>query len=352
MKSSTAKPYKHKRIGVLMGGASAEREVSLRTGQAVYRALLKKNYQAYPIDVSPSLPSTLLKKKIEVAFIALHGRGGEDGTVQGMLEVMHIPYTGSGVVASALALNKGMTKQLLCYHGLPTPRFQIIPGKDTRRADFSHTIRIPLPLVVKPIAEGSTIGTTIVTRKQDLRHACQRAARFDSHLLIERFIEGKEVTAGIVNGEPLPLIEIVPRGGFYNFHSKYTPGRTEYLIPARVNEKLATTIQQLALAVYHTLGCEGPARVDLMVSHRRNQPYILEINTIPGMTEISLLPKAAQHAGISFEDLVEKIVNSARLKGTNQEGWLNDRHSSIPPLKKARIKSHPSYLINREQGAV
>jgi len=298
-----------------MGGISAEREISLCTGKAIQRALLKKNYKVYPVDVNRSLAQTLLKKKIEVAFIALHGRWGEDGTVQGMLEIMQIPYTGSGVLASALALHKGTTKKILSYHRLPTADFQIISGEEIKQADFHRKIKIPLPLVIKPIAEGSTIGTSIIKQKKELPDACKHAAQFDQHILIERFIEGKEITTGILDSQAFPLIEIVPRDGFYSFQSKYTPGNTEYIIPARVKKGVALTIQQLAVKAYHAIGCEGAARVDLILSHQKSQPYILEINTIPGMTETSLLPMAAQYVGISFENLVEKILLTARLKG-------------------------------------
>ena len=297
-----------------MGGISAEREISLRTGEAIQKALLKKKYKVYPIDVNTSLAQTLIKKKIQVAFIALHGRWGEDGIVQGLLEIMQIPYTGSGVLASALALNKGMTKKILSYHRLPTADFQIISAEEIKCADFYRKIKIPLPSVIKPIAEGSTIGTTIVKQKKHLRDACRQAARFDQHILIERFIEGKEITTGILNGEALPLIEIVPKAGFYCFQSKYTPGNTEYIIPARIKKSLALKIQQTAIKAYHAIGCEGAARVDFMLNHKNSKPYILEINTIPGMTETSLLPMAAQHVRISFENLVEKILLNARLK--------------------------------------
>ena len=174
--------------------------------------------------------------------------------------------------------------------------------------------------MIKPIAEGSTIGTRIVKQKGSLKGACLKAARFDPNILIEKFIEGKEITTGILNGEALPLIEIVPKDGFYNFQSKYTPGNTDYIIPARVKKNVASKIQQLALNAYHAIGCEGATRVDFILSHKKSQPYILEINTIPGMTETSLLPMAAQHVGINFENLVEKMVCNARLKGLNLRG--------------------------------
>jgi D-alanine-D-alanine ligase len=314
MGRDTNKGLKKKKIGVLMGGSSAEREISLRTGKAVLRALRAKYYTADGIDANKSLGSTLLKKKVELAFIALHGKGGEDGTIQGMLEMMKLPYTGSGVLASALAMNKKMTKTILRYYGLPTADFQILHAAEIERTDFHRRIGIPLPLVAKPIAEGSTIGTSVVTSKRALRKACREAARFDHQVLIERFIEGTEITTGIVNGEALPVIEIIPRDGFYSYRAKYTPGRTDYIIPARIGKRTVSKIQQISVEAYHALGCEGVARVDLMLSHKRNQPYILEINTIPGMTETSLLPMAAEFAGISFEDLVEKMVLTARLK--------------------------------------
>ncbi len=320
MTRTTHTRYKDKRIGVLMGGVSAEREISLLSGQAIRKALLKKNYEACSIDVNISLAQTLLKKKIEVAFIALHGKWGEDGTVQGMLEAMQIPYTGSGVLASAIALNKGMTKKILGYHRLPTADFQIVKAEEIKRADFHQKIKISLPLVIKPIAEGSTIGISIVKQKRSLKSACLKAARFDQNVLLERFIEGKEITTGILNGEALPLIEIVPREGFYNFQSKYTPGNTDYIIPARVKKSVALKIQQLALKAYHAIGCEGATRVDFILSHKKSQPYILEINTIPGMTETSLLPMAAHHIGIGFENLAESMVLNARLKGLNLRG--------------------------------
>jgi D-alanine-D-alanine ligase len=322
MNSLTNTLYSNKHIGVLMGGASAEREISLRTGTAVLKALRAKKYQAHSIDVTASIAQALLKKKIAVAFIALHGKGGEDGTIQGTLEMLHIPYTGSGVLASALAMHKGMTKKILRYHRIPTADFQVITAETIERVDFHRKITVPLPLVVKPIAEGSTIGTSIVTHKRHLRSACRQAASCDRSILLERFIEGIEITTGIVDGKALPLIEIVPRDGFYSFRSKYTPGSTDYIVPARITKKSAAKIQHLSLRAYHALGCEGVARVDLILSHHRKQPYILEINTIPGMTETSLLPMAARSAGIEFDELVEKMLHTARLKEIQPEGRL------------------------------
>jgi D-alanine-D-alanine ligase len=297
-----------------MGGASQEREISLRTGRAVCDALRHKGYRVTAIDVTDSIAQTLREKKITAAFIALHGRGGEDGTIQGMLELMGIPYTGSGVLASALAMHKGMTKHILRCQGIPTADFQVISADHIKGARLHRTIRLPLPLVIKPVAEGSTIGTTIVRNRNTLREACRTAVQYDRQILAERFIAGREITAGIVNGRALPLVEIVPRQGFYDFTSKYTPGRTEYIPAPRMKKRTAQLIQDLSLRTYHALGCEGAARVDLMLAHRTDEPFVLEINTIPGMTATSLLPMAAQHAGISFGTLVEQIMRSARLK--------------------------------------
>jgi D-alanine-D-alanine ligase len=308
---------RHARIGVLMGGASREREISLRTGGAVCAALRKKRYRVTAIDVTRAIAQTLREKKITAAFIALHGRGGEDGTIQGMLELMGIPYTGSGVLASALAMHKGMTKHLLRRHGIPTADFQVISAAGTVRARLLRSIRLPLPLVIKPVAEGSSIGTTIVKHRKNLGEACRTAALYDRQILVERFIEGREITAGIVNGRALPLIEIVPRQGLYDFTAKYTPGHTTYIPAPRMKKRTAQLIRDVSLETYHALGCEGAARVDLMLDHRTDEPFVLEINTVPGMTATSLLPLAARHAGLSFAALVERIMLSARLKEMN-----------------------------------
>jgi D-alanine-D-alanine ligase len=221
------------------------------------------------------------------------------------------------VLASALALHKGMTKHILRCHGIPTADFQIISADGIGQAQLQRAIRLPLPLVIKPVAEGSTIGTTIVRNRKTLVEACRIAARYDRQILAERFIEGREITAGILNGRALPLIEIVPRQGFYDFTAKYTPGRTDYILTPGMKKRTARRIQDLSLKTYQVLGCEGAARVDLMLTHRTEEPFVLEINTIPGMTATSLLPMAAQHAGISFDNLVEQIMRSARLKEMN-----------------------------------
>ncbi len=298
---------KQMQIGVLCGGLSAEREVSLKTGAAVHRALNSLGYRTEIVDVGTDLPGQLKAAGIELAFIALHGRNGEDGRVQGLLEMMQIPYTGSGVLASSLAIDKIATKQMLLYHELPTPGFEVL--KTPEEADRLIKNCRHLPLVVKPSREGSTIGISIVQSIEALRHGIDTAAALDDEVLIEEFIEGRELTVSVLNGEALPVIEIVPKSGFYDFHAKYTAGQTEYLLPAPIDASIYTQIQQVSVAACEVLGCRGVARVDLML--RENEFYCLEVNTIPGMTETSLLPKAAEAAGLSFSQLAETILLEA-----------------------------------------
>jgi len=303
---------KGKKIGVLMGGMSRERDISLKTGKAVAKALTTKGYQAQPIDVNPRIAETLSKEKIDCAFLALHGKFGEDGTIQGMFELLRIPYTGSGVLASALALHKVMAKRIFHYEKIPTPMFDVLHVQEFKK-EFQREISLPLPVVVKPAREGSTIGVSIVTKEKQWIPALKKAGQYDEEILVEEFIKGREITVGILEGLPLPIIEIAPKSGFYDFHSKYTKGETEYIIPARMPREKYLTAQDLSLRVFRALGCSGVARVDLMLDERNN-PFVLEINTMPGMTETSLLPKAANYAGIAFEELAERILLGASLK--------------------------------------
>ncbi len=296
-----------KPIAVLMGGLSAEREVSLRTGQAVLQALKRLGYPAFSIDAGRDLPSRLTWQQASKVFIALHGRYGEDGTVQGLLEVMQLPYTGSGVLASSMAMDKVVTKKLLVYHGQPTPAFAVCTAADLESGDLPACP--PLPVVVKPAREGSTIGIGLVREMSELLGAVHEALRHDQLVLIEEFIAGREVTVGVIDGEALPIVEVVPEGGFYDYEAKYTSGRTEYLLPAPLASGLYQKLQQAAVEVFNILGCSGAARIDFMV--RDDEFFCLEINTIPGMTETSLLPKAAAAAGISFDDLVGRILAGA-----------------------------------------
>jgi len=303
---------KKKRIGVLMGGLSREREISLRTGKAILRALTEKGYQALAIDVSQDIAETLIKEKIDIAFIALHGRFGEDGTIQGMLELMRIPYTGSGVLASALALHKIMAKKFFLCENIPTPTYEVFQREEIEK-NPPRTTSLPLPLVVKPAREGSTIGVSIVRKEEELIPALKEAGKYDEEILVEEFMKGKEITVGILEDIPLPIIEIAPKSGFYDYHSKYTKGETEYIIPARIPREKYLYAQEVSLKAFQVLGCSGCARVDLMTDEDAN-PFVIDVNTMPGMTETSLLPKAAGYAGISFEDLVERILLGASLK--------------------------------------
>jgi len=294
-----------------MGGLSREREISLKTGRAILKALLEKGYKACGIDVGYDLAERLLQERIEVAFIALHGRYGEDGTIQGMLELMGIPYTGSGVLASALALNKIMAKKIFIYEKIPTPPFEVVRREEIeRRLD---QLSISLPFVVKPSREGSTLGVSIVKRPEEILPALQEAGEYDEEILVEAFVKGKEITVGILHEIPLPIIEIAPKSGFYDYYSKYTKGETEYIIPAPLNREKYLYAQEVSLRAFRALGCSDCARVDLMTDEEEN-PFVIDVNTMPGMTETSLLPKAAAYAGIPFEELVEKILLGASLK--------------------------------------
>jgi D-alanine-D-alanine ligase len=301
--------WQGEQIAVLLGGMSAEREVSLRTGNAVLRALQGCGLTAVGLDAGRDLPARLAALAPQRVFIALHGRYGEDGTVQGLLELMQLPYTGSGVLASSLAMNKLVTKQVLLHHGVATPAFAVYRNGDDREAFLAgaHVY----PLVVKPAREGSTIGVSIVHDLHGLRAGLAEALHHDDLVLVEEFIAGAEVTVGVLGDQALPVIQVVPKGGFYDYQSKYTPGQTEYLLPAPLPAAVTARLQGAALAACRALGCRGAARVDFMV--RADELFCLEVNTIPGMTESSLLPKAAGAAGISFAELVLRILADAGL---------------------------------------
>ena len=304
----TPKPLTQARIGVLMGGRSAEREISLRSGQAVWQALLRRGYHAVTIDADADVPRRLQAKKVELVFVALHGRGGEDGTMQGLLEVMGIPYTGSDVRASALAMHKVTAKVLLAAHGIPVPAGTVVEARGPRPA--APPAGLKLPLVVKPASEGSTIGVTILRRASEWRAALRRAHEHDREALVETYIPGRELTVSVLDGVALPVVEIQALGGFYDYTAKYTKGRTRYLCPAPLSRDVSRRLRDLAVQAYRALGCDGAARVDFRVTPR-GKPYVLEVNTIPGMTETSLLPMAAAQAGVDYDALTERILYSA-----------------------------------------
>ena len=303
---------KKKKTGVMMGGFSHEREISLKTGKAILKALTDKGYTAIPIDLGDDIAEKLVKEKIECAFLALHGRFGEDGTIQGMLELMRIPYTGSGILASALAMHKIMSKKFFLCEKIPTPRFEVFQREEIKK-EPPGKISLPLPVVVKPAREGSTIGVSIVRKDEELGPALTKAGEYDEEILVEEFMKGREITVGILENIPLPVIEIAPKSGFYDYHSKYTKGETQYILPARIPREKYLYTQEISLKAFQKLGCSGVARVDLMTDENEN-PSVIDVNTMPGMTETSLLPMAARYAGIPFEDLVERILLGASLK--------------------------------------
>lgn len=304
------------RIGVLMGGQSSEREVSLRTGQAVHQSLLRRGYDAVAIDVTDRLPQDLQDQQVRIAFLSLHGPGGEDGTIQGFLETIGMPYTGSGVQASAVGMHKVVTKTLLAARDIPVPGGTVVQrGQASSLAKVLKAAKLKLPVVVKPASQGSTIGVTIVRQPKAWKEAVALAHRYDSDAMVEAYIPGHEVTVSILRtktGPPtvLPAVEIVAPDGFYDFSAKYQKGKTRYLCPAPLPAKITRTIGALARRTYEVLGCEGAARVDFRITPK-GRPYVLEINTVPGMTETSLLPMAAAQAGIDYDSLVECILQSA-----------------------------------------
>ncbi len=304
------------KIGVLMGGRSSERDISLKTGAAVHQALIRRGYDAVAIDVTDRLSQDLVAHNIALAFLSLHGPGGEDGTIQGFLETLGIPYTGSGVRASAVGMHKAVTKTLLAAHDIPVPPGTVIlRGDQPSLAKVLKATHLSLPVVVKPASQGSTIGVTIVRRPSQWKDALALAHRYDPEAMVEGYIAGHEATVsilGMADGGTivLPAVEIIAPGGFYDFSAKYQKGKTQYLCPAPLPPKVLRSISELALRTYAVLGCEGAARVDFRITPR-GKPYVLEINTVPGMTETSLLPMAAAQAGIDYDSLVERILQSA-----------------------------------------
>lgn len=304
------------RIAVLMGGQSAEREISLKTGQAVYQALLRRGYNVVVIDVGPSLARELAEQKVEIAFLALHGPGGEDGSIQGFLESIKMPYTGSGILASAVAMHKVVAKLLLRAQGIPVPMGTVVDrGKYPTANRFLRSAKLKLPVVVKPATQGSSIGVTIVTQPSQWKEALQLAHQYEREAVIEAYVPGHEVTVSILGSSDgkllaLPAVEIVAPGGFYNFSAKYEKGKTQYLCPAPLSAPVTRQIRDLAVKAYRAIGCDGAVRVDFRITPH-GRPYVLEINTVPGMTETSLLPLAAAQAGIDYESLTERILQSA-----------------------------------------
>ena len=298
------------KVAVLLGGRSAEREISLMSGNAVLKALRAKGVDAHPFDPAERDLFDLRREGFARCFIALHGRGGEDGTVQGALEVLGMPYTGSGVLGSAVAMDKWRTKMIWLANGLPTPRYRILAADDDWNAIAQE---LALPLIVKPANEGSTLGLTKVTSATQLPAAYQLAAvKYRDLALAEQFIDGPEYTASIVADAPLPLIRIEAPQGNYDYQNKYFTDDTKYHCPSGLPTEKEVALQALALKAFRVVGCLGWGRVDLMLD-RQGRAFLLEVNTVPGMTDHSLVPKAARAVGMSYEDLCLRILEAAHV---------------------------------------
>lgn len=309
------------KVGVLYGGKSGEREVSLMSGKAVYDALKSKGIDAHLFDTGMNTVADLEKEKFDRVFIALHGIYGEDGCMQGLLEELQMPYTGSGVMASAIAMDKIMTKRLWLAEELPTPRYAELKA-DT---DFDEVVsKLGLPLIVKPAREGSTLGLTKVRDASQMKAAYELAAMHDQSVLAEAFIEGMELTCAVLerDGKPeaLPMIRIIAPDANYDYQNKYFSDKTQYLCPCGLDAALEKSIQQYVIQSYRALGCRGWGRVDVMLRSADNKPFLLELNSSPGMTGHSLVPMAAKQAGLDYEDLCVTILASATLDHIKHKG--------------------------------
>ncbi|HEY4319192.1 MAG TPA: D-alanine--D-alanine ligase [Herbaspirillum sp.] len=310
------------KVGVLFGGRSAEREVSMMSGGGVLAALRSKGVDAHPFDPAQRSLAELAEQKFDRVFIALHGRYGEDGTLQGALEQLGIPYTGPGVLASAIAMDKAMTKRIWTAEGLATPQFEMLDAQSDWAAVAA---KLGLPLIVKPAHEGSTLGLTKVTSADQLPAAYALAARLDKAVMAEQFIAGMELTCAVLGqgagARALPMIRIIAPDDNYDYQNKYFNDTTQYLCPSGLPPQQEAEIQELVLASYRALGCRGWSRADVMVRAADNKPFLLEINTSPGMTGHSLVPMAARQAGMSYEDLCCAILQQASLDMTPSADW-------------------------------
>ncbi|SNR69740.1 D-alanine--D-alanine ligase family protein [Desulfurobacterium atlanticum] len=288
-------------IVILKGGPSPEAEISRKSAESITRALTSLGYNTIEMEFDENCVKKLIEIKPEKVFIALHGVPGEDGSVQGLLETIKIPYTGCNVETSAICIDKDTTKRILKTHGIPVPA-----GRTFYKEDKVEWLEFPC--VVKPARTGSTVGISLVKKKEELNNAVELAFKYDSKILIEEYIEGRELTIPVLNGKPLPIVEIVTESGFYDYNSKYKSSSTQYKVPAKISEKVREKIEKIAIKTFKVLECRGAIRIDFRLNSM-NIPYLLEVNTIPGMTERSLLPKSAAAAGISFEQLIEEILN-------------------------------------------
>ena len=307
---------KNKKILVVMGWTSSEKEVSIRSGEAVYNSLIKMNYNASKFILDEKNAFQIVDEKPDLCVLMLHGKNGEDGTIQGMLEIMNIPYTGSGVASSAICMNKAFTKKILSYENIPTPDYATFKKGDSI-SEFTKKVlsHFSFPLVTKAPCQGSSVGVEIVHNEKELIDSINKNIDLDNEILVEQFIKGKELTIPVMKNtegeiEALPIIEITSENTFYDYESKYTSGMSKHIIPANISESAAKKVECYAIKTYKALNCNGVARIDFFVDENEN-PYVIEVNTIPGMTETSLVPDAARAAQISFEELVEKIVIQA-----------------------------------------
>ena len=320
----TATSQNFGKVAVLMGGQSAEREISFLSGRGVLAALQSRGVDAHAFDPAERNLSELQKLGFQRCFIALHGRFGEDGTVQGALELLGIPYTGSGVMASSIAIDKTMTKRVWLSENVPTPNYVLLKQNDLGVAAQTRVLQsLGLPLIVKPAREGSSIGVTKVTQASDLPKALEDAAQCDTDILCEQFIAGDEVTCPVLGegdtAKALPVIRIIAPAGNYDYQNKYFTDDTQYLVPSGLPEAEEKVIQAHALKAYQVLGCKGWGRVDVMIDAQTRQPYLLEINTSPGMTGHSLVPMSAKADGMSYEDLCMYLLASASLEHSSAE---------------------------------
>ncbi|HOW27064.1 MAG TPA: D-alanine--D-alanine ligase [Elusimicrobiota bacterium] len=306
MREKTISFLGRKKIGVLYGGWSGERAISLKSGAAVLASLRRLGIPCVGIDVTPRLPEQIRRSRIGAAFVILHGPFGEDGTVQGLLEMMRIPYTGSGVLACAQTMHKPSAKRIFESAGIPTPRWRLVV-----RDRFRETSMPFKEVVVKPASQGSALGVTVVTRKRDFQAALRRSFRYEREALVEEYVRGTEITVAILGRRVLPVIEIVPQHAFYDFHSKYAAGGSRHLIPPRLPAGVIRRAEVLALRAFDALGCRDLGRVDLIVP-ASGRPTVLEVNVLPGMTQTSLFPDAARAAGLGFDDLILEILRGLR----------------------------------------
>ncbi len=310
MSSSVTNPAQFGKVALLLGGISAEREVSLKSGATVLAALQARGVDAHAIDVGAEVMQQLQAGGFDRCFIMLHGRGGEDGTMQGALELLGLPYTGSGVLASSLGMDKWRSKLLWQSLGLPVPACVVLDGK----SDFAAVEQqLGLPLFVKPAREGSSVGISKVTKPGELAAAYAKAVEHDSLVLAEQYLGGGEYTVAILDGQPLPVVKIVPKAEFYDYEAKYLVDDTEYQCPADLTAEQTETMQQLALKAFDALGCRGWGRIDVLLDDA-GKAYLLEANTLPGMTDHSLVPMAARAAGMTIEDLVWRILEGSMVK--------------------------------------